>query len=224
MLLDKNNKDQVRVWQEFLNTQGENLRADGIWGPLTDQATRRFQKMCVLREDGLVGDGTIAQAKARGFAGFAQDETAPDPLPEGKLTQVHPHLAARADQIITLAQRDGFTIIVTQGLRTFAEQDALYAQGRTRKGPKVTNAKGGQSNHNYGLAVDFGFVINGQISWDDHLYARLGIWSSTVDLAWGGNWHTFKDLPHVEFHNIPKWPVLLAKYQHGGLAEVWKDF
>jgi len=39
-------------------------------------------------------------------------------------------------------------------LRTFAEQDALYAQGRTKTGPKVTNAKGGQSYHNYGLAID----------------------------------------------------------------------
>jgi hypothetical protein len=41
-----------------------------------------------------------------------------------------------------------------QGVRTFAEQDALYAQGRTRKGLRVTNAKGGQSYHNYGLAAD----------------------------------------------------------------------
>jgi len=39
-------------------------------------------------------------------------------------------------------------------LRTFAEQDALYAQGRTKTGAKVTNAKGGQSYHNYGLAID----------------------------------------------------------------------
>ncbi len=220
MLLDKNNKDQVKVWQTFLNTQGEHLTVDGAWGNLTDSATKRFQRSVGLREDGLVGDGTISHAKALGFAGFEP----PDPLPSGKLGQIHPDLAIKAEKIITLAQRDGFTIIVTQGLRTFAEQDALYAQGRTRKGPKVTNAKGGQSNHNYGLAIDFGFVVNGQISWDDHLYARLGIWSATVDLAWGGNWHTFKDLPHVEFHNIPKWPVLLAKYNHGGLAEVWKDF
>lgn len=38
--------------------------------------------------------------------------------------------------------------------RTFAEQEAIYAQGRTKPGAIVTNAKGGQSYHNYGLAVD----------------------------------------------------------------------
>ena len=43
---------------------------------------------------------------------------------------------------------------VTQGLRTIAEQDELYAQGRTKPGKIVTNAKGGKSNHNSGLAID----------------------------------------------------------------------
>ena len=58
-------------------------------------------------------------------------------------------------------------------LRTFAEQDALYAQGRTKGGLKVTNAKGGQSYHNYGLAIDIVLLIdkdkNGtyeKASWD----------------------------------------------------------
>lgn len=45
-------------------------------------------------------------------------------------------------------------------LRTFAEQDALYAQGRTKPGTKVTNAKGGQSTHNYGLAVDIVLLVD----------------------------------------------------------------
>ncbi len=200
MLLDKNNKDQVKVWQSFLIDQGFHITADGLWGPATEASTKGFQKMNALREDALVGDGTIAAANAKGFAGFTQDET--DPLPEGKLAQVHPKLAELAERIITLAKDDNFTIIVTQGLRTFAEQDMLYAQGRTRKGDVVTNAKGGQSNHNYGLAVDFGFIINGKISWDDHLYEHIGGWATQVNLAWGGNWH-HRDLPHVEFPHIP---------------------
>src|ERR1043165_556102 len=61
----------------------------------------------------------------------------------------------------------------TQTLRTFEEQNALYAQGRTKPGQIVTNAKGGQSYHNYGLAIDFALLIdkNGdgkpdEVSWD----------------------------------------------------------
>ena len=45
-------------------------------------------------------------------------------------------------------------------LRTFAEQDGLYAQGRTKAGAKVTNAKGGQSYHNYGLAIDIVLLVD----------------------------------------------------------------
>ncbi len=56
---------------------------------------------------------------------------------------------------------------IAQGLRTFQEQDDLYAIGRTKPGKKVTNAKGGQSVHNYGFAVDIVLIIDGKTaSWD----------------------------------------------------------
>ncbi len=64
-------------------------------------------------------------------------------------------------------------IRIVQGLRTIAEQDALYAQGRTKPGKIVTNARGGSSYHNYGVAIDFAILIdkdgNGtydELSWD----------------------------------------------------------
>src|SRR6202021_3611073 len=53
-------------------------------------------------------------------------------------------------------------VILIAGMRTFAESDALYAQGRTEPGPIVTNAPAGESFHNYGLAVDFDMVTNGK--------------------------------------------------------------
>src|SRR5688572_8244426 len=46
-------------------------------------------------------------------------------------------------------QRKGVVVRIISGTRTYAEQDALYAKGRTRPGPKVTNAQGGFSNHNF---------------------------------------------------------------------------
>lgn len=101
---------------------------------------------------------------------------------------------------------------VTQGLRTFAEQDALYAQGRTKPGKKVTNAKAGQSIHNYGFAVDICLIIDGKdASWDtakDWDNDRIADWYECVKIfakhgwEWGGNWKTFKDMPHFEKRNL----------------------
>jgi len=223
MLLKKGDKsDLVKQWQLFLISQGFNLAADGDFGPATETSTKAFQVTHDLRPDAMVGDNTVATAKTLGFAGFT--DVPVNGTPPGKLAQVHPTLATRVLHLIDLAHTDGSELTVTQGLRTFAEQNALYSQGRTRKGPIVTNARGGESNHNYGLAVDVGFMVNGQISWEDRLYLRIGKWAKQANLNWGGDWKKFKDLPHLELPNIPKWPLLLAKYNAGGLPAVWKDF
>ncbi|MGH9818574.1 MAG: glycoside hydrolase family protein [Pyrinomonadaceae bacterium] len=86
MLIAKYDTDaNRRAWQAFLNTHGENLTVDGRFGAMTDAATRRFQKMCVLREDGIVGAGTIAQAVARGLVSFETVSTDPAPAPSAKM-------------------------------------------------------------------------------------------------------------------------------------------
>ena len=98
-------------------------------------------------------------------------------------------------------------------LRTFAEQDALYAQGRTKAGAKVTNAKGGQSYHNYGLAIDIVLLVdkdkNGTYetaSWDiktDFDGDGKADWMEIVTIfkrygfEWGGDWK-FVDAPHFQ--------------------------
>jgi len=99
-------------------------------------------------------------------------------------------------------------------LRTFAEQDALYAQGRTSAGPKVTNAKGGQSWHNYGLAIDIvllqdkdGNGTHETASWDNKIdFDGDGVadWLEVVYVFklygwdWGGDWRSFRDTPHFQ--------------------------
>jgi peptidoglycan L-alanyl-D-glutamate endopeptidase CwlK len=101
----------------------------------------------------------------------------------------------------------------THTLRTFAEQDALYAQGRTKAGNKVTNAKGGQSYHNYGLAIDIVLLIdkdkNGSFetaSWatnEDFDGDKTADWMEIVSIfkrygyEAGIDWH-FKDTPHFQ--------------------------
>ena len=68
-------------------------------------------------------------------------------LNEQRLARRHPVLAIRARCLIELCAYAGIAILTTQTLRTWEEQDGLYAQGRTRPpiGKKhiVTNAKGG---------------------------------------------------------------------------------
>ncbi|HRH43134.1 MAG TPA: M15 family metallopeptidase [Pyrinomonadaceae bacterium] len=117
-----------------------------------------------------------------------------------KLSHVKPSLAEKCLKIIELAKAEKYTLLVTNGYRSNEEQDKLYQIGR-RGIPgekKVTNTKGGQSNHNSRDAVDFAFVVNGEVSWDEKLYQNIGRWAKIVGLNWGGNWKSFKDFPHVE--------------------------
>ncbi|MCL5105693.1 MAG: M15 family metallopeptidase [Armatimonadetes bacterium] len=89
-------------------------------------------------------------------------------------------------------------VIMTCGYRSTQEQDDLYARGRTRPGRIVTNARGGDSWHNYGLAADYAFVIDGKVTWDGH-WSIFGILAKECSLEWGGSWRRFKDRPHVQW-------------------------
>lgn len=92
-------------------------------------------------------------------------------------------------------------------LRTFAEQDVLYRQGRTTEGKIVTNSRGGFSYHNYGLAIDIVLIIDGKVaSWDikkDFDKDGKSDWIEIVTIfkqfgwEWGGDWR-FKDNPHFQ--------------------------
>lgn len=120
---------------------------------------------------------------------------------EKKLVGVHPLVATKARQLIERAYREGINVIITQGLRTVEEQNELYAQGRTKPGKIVTNAKGGYSYHNYGLAFDFA-VLNddGSVNWKvDEQWKRVGAIGKSLGLEWGGDWKDFKDYPHFQY-------------------------
>lgn len=106
--------------------------------------------------------------------------------------------------------------ILISGGRTFAQSDALYAQGRTAPGCIVTNAPAGRSFHNYFLAVDFDMVTNGK---DD--YAVGPHWMEIVSIMkkhgfeWGGDWNSIKDNPHFENRFGYSWQDLFAKHNAG---------
>jgi peptidoglycan L-alanyl-D-glutamate endopeptidase CwlK len=113
-------------------------------------------------------------------------------------------------------------------LRTFAEQDALFAQGRTKPGGVVTNAKGGLSMHNYGLAVDIVLILDGKTaSWDvkgDFDGDGKSDWMEVVTIfkqhgwEWGGDWK-FYDAPHFQKTFGKSVRELLALHQSGKVDE-----
>jgi hypothetical protein len=110
------------------------------------------------------------------------------------------------------------------GLRTFQEQDALYAQGRTAPGMIVTNARGGFSWHNFGLAADYVAHPDSKTwSWDVRMYSykQMADVAKSCGLDAGFYWTTFNDPPHLQ--NVFKLALSHARllYNEGGLQNVW---
>lgn len=150
-----------------------------------------------------------------------------DTLNEQRLSQLHPIVAARGRSLIALAAHAGFSVLVTQGLRTWKEQDALYAKGRKTppigKAFIVTNARGGQSWHNFGLAFDLVVLDSmGRATWDlKHPgWKRVGALGKSVGLEWGGDWKTLKDYPHFQYCGGMTLPQC-RKLFDSGLKAVW---
>lgn len=93
---------------------------------------------------------------------------------------------------------EGLNFKVTSGTRTMSEQAALYAQGRTAKGARVTNARPGQSWHNFGVAYDLTLFSGKNPVWESPKYLRAGEIGEDLGLEWGHRWKTFKDTPHFQ--------------------------
>lgn len=123
-----------------------------------------------------------------------------------KLDGVHPKLATQVQTILDVMRTLGYPMMVTDGVRSMAQQWDLYARGRTEPGLIVTNCDGirKRSPHQprddgYGHAVDCCFVIDGKPSWDARLpWKCFGEIAKTLGLTWGGEFHSLVDLPHVE--------------------------
>lgn len=124
------------------------------------------------------------------------------------LNGLNPIVREATERLIANCEARGVDIRITQGYRSISEQNTLFAQGRTKPGEKVTDARGGQSYHNYGLAIDFCLLINGkQASWSmvaDGDKDGVRDWAEVVNeakrlgFAWGGDWSGWKDYPHFE--------------------------
>lgn len=131
---------------------------------------------------------------------------------QDRIALLHPKIREEVASIVreaNIALTGRASVRISQGLRTISEQNALYAQGRTDKTKKiVTNAKGGSSYHNFGLAIDIVLILDGKTaSWDDKTDFdgdKVSDWMEVVAIfkkygyAWGGDFRSIKDSPHFE--------------------------
>lgn len=134
-----------------------------------------------------------------------------------RLNLLHP--AIRQDAIDAYSEAVRLTPkvvhpFITQTLRSFKESDDLYQQGRTDPGSIVSNAKAGQSMHNYGFALDFVIQINGKMSWEvDKNWMIVVKCFEDRGFEWGGRWSKFKDYPHFQKSFGYSWKTLLSMHQ-----------
>lgn len=131
----------------------------------------------------------------------------PDMIPNSLL----PLVQRKADAMVAEMARLGHQVRIVEGYRSIARQNILYAQGRTKSGAIVTNAKGGESLHNYGVSIDFVFRKEGYNA-SSTLWQLLGKVGKLQGFEWGGDWKGgFVDKPHFEL----KLGHTLADFQKG---------
>lgn len=94
----------------------------------------------------------------------------------------------------------GIDLLVTSTYRDAESQSALYAQGRTKPGKIVTNARAGESYHNFQVAYDVVPIRNGKPVWDinDPSWAIIGTLGEKCGLDWAGRWIKFKEFAHFQ--------------------------
>lgn len=126
-----------------------------------------------------------------------------------RLDGVHPDLVSKLETVFAALLAAGHAMFVVQGVRTAAQQKALYAQGRTAPGRIVTMKDGvvHKSNHQpwtdgLGHAVDCAFLGPDPFSLS-HPWETYGQLVEAQGLTWGGRWTTPHDLPHAELRSTP---------------------
>lgn len=146
-----------------------------------------------------------------------------DKISEKRIALLHPKIAPEVLLLMNDIEAElpeNCAIRVVQGLRTIEQQNRLYAQGRTTPGAKVTNARGGSSYHNYGLAFDYALLYdldgNGtyeQLSWKvNEEWKKVAAYFEQHGYFWGGKFSKLVDNPHIEKTFGINWREMLRRY------------
>lgn len=158
----------------------------------------------------VVGETAPDEIQTTETATLAGEGKTADSRSEGNIATLHPRVRPFARALIEKAAGHDIIIKVTSATRSFAEQDKLFAQGRTEPGEIVTKARGGFSNHNFGIAIDI-TIFKGSTDpeqaktpvFESPLYKVIGALGTDLGLEWGGNWKTIVDEPHFQLR--PGW-------------------
>ncbi len=118
-----------------------------------------------------------------------------------KIEDLHPTVAAMCRKWLAECEAQGIPVIITSTYRDGEYQDALYSEGRTGPGKIVTNARAGESYHNYHMAFDFVPLVVKVPAWNDMtLITRCGEIGEKVGLEWAGRWTgRLRESLHLQF-------------------------
>ncbi len=142
-----------------------------------------------------------------------------DKITDERIAQLHPAIQMKASVFINTVQKDlGIKLRVIQGLRTIEDQNAIYAQGRTAPGKIVSNAKGGYSYHNYGLAIDVAEIKGGIVIWETN-WRSISTIAKALGFEWGGDFKSLADRPHFQYTMGHTVNDLLAMHEAGQTTE-----
>lgn len=127
------------------------------------------------------------------------------------LNLLHPDIKPKLDAFLYKCSAEGIDVLVTCTYRSNDEQNELYKQGRTKPGPVVTWAHGGESKHNFEVAgqpaskafdmvpMRSGKPVWGTIGIDGELWHKVGEIAESCGLQWAGRWPERKrEYPHCE--------------------------
>jgi peptidoglycan L-alanyl-D-glutamate endopeptidase CwlK len=176
---------------------------DGKWNSAIDEADAKF-------------DAEFEKIKSR-LGEF-------DKRSEQNIETLLPAAQIKAREFLNAVPKGKLTIRIISGTRTYGEQDALYAIGRTSQMNRrpVTKAKGGQSNHNFGIGWDIGIFEGGKYYDGDTKQERAAysdlaqtIKSSLPGVEWGGDWSSFPDPPHYQLPTQKSTSEVRALFESG---------
>lgn len=197
--------ENVKQLQQALIAKGYQLTADGSFGPKTEQAVKDFQKKVGITADGIAGSVTLGHLTSKieipSVTDFDERTNKYLATLDQKAQKIFKPFIVEAKQI---AAAMGYEYKAISGNRTPAEQQVIYNQGRTTPGPIVTNSKPYQSNHQYGIALDFGVFKDGVYQDErnpgqaEKVHLAVAKVAGKYGIDAGAYWKKFKDQPHFE--------------------------
>ena len=139
-----------------------------------------------------------------------------DAITAQRIKTLHPKFRPVVIKFIQDAEKAGMKLRVTAAYRTCQEQNELYAQGRTKPGNIVTNARCNESMHNFGLAIDVVEIKDGKALWVNPNWTKIGQLGKSLGMVWGGDFAPISDKPHFEMTFGNKLAVLQKLSKENG--------